>query len=274
MKRVIKYLCGLLFFLKGMGQPVHVPAENAYIKSGAYSIHFTDAFSFTSNPACLGSTQVFSCGILAERKWMLKELDNYESAVCCPMGNGGLGVSLQHNGDADFSEQVLELAYGKNLGRLDMGIRFDYLRDQATGYPGTGFGSAGIGIRFHVSEKCITGWELCLPVFGRAGKTNPERAPQFFRMGFGYEWRVDLFLAIQLVKAPGLPVNTIGSLEYRYGEDFFFSFGISSLAGAPYFKSGWKKNQLCIQLYTEYAPVLGFSPGLLLLWGGKNKKGG
>jgi hypothetical protein len=273
MMRVMKFLGGLFFCLEGMGQPVHEPAENAYIKAGAYSIHFTDAFSFTSNPACLGTIKVFSCGILAERKWMLKELDNYQSTVCAPIGNGGIGISLQHSGDGDYSEQALELAYGKNLGRLEMGMRFGYLRDQAAGYPGTGFGSTGIGIRYHVSDKCITGWELGLPVFGRAGNTNPERAPQFFRMGFGYEWGTDLFLALQLVKFPGLPVNTVGSLEYRYGDALFFSFGLSSLAGAIYFKSGWKKNRLCIQLYTEYVPVLGFSPGLLLLWRGKNNQG-
>ncbi len=29
-----------------------------------------------------------------------------------------------------------------------------------------------------------------------------------------------------------------------------FLFGVNSLGGALYFKSGWKKNRLCIQLYT------------------------
>jgi hypothetical protein len=271
--KLIKLLCGLLFCLNGMGQPVHIQSENAYITSGAYSIHFMDAFSFTSNPACLGNTTGFLSGVLAERKWMLKELDNYQLATACVLGKGGLGITLQHSGDADYSEQALDLAYGKNLGRLEMGIRFGYIRDQAAGYRGVGFGSSGIGIRFHVTEKLIAGWELGLPVFGRIGKTNPERGPLYFRMGFGYEWRADLFLAIQLVKASGLPVNVISSLEYRYGEQFFFSFGINSVAGSPYFKSGWKKNRLCIQLYTVYEPVLGFSPGLVLLFESKNKKG-
>ena len=272
MMHVMKNLGCLLFCLNGMGQPVHLPSENGYIKAGAYSVHFVDAFSFTSNPACLGGVKDFLSGVLMERKWMLKELNNYEMAVACPMGKGALGFTLQRSGDADFNEQALELAYGKNLGRLDLGIRFNYLRDQAAGYPDIGFGSSGLGIRFHVSEKLITGWEIGLPVFGKAGKTNVERAPQFFRMGFGYELRADLYMTLQVEKTGGLPMTVLPSLEYRYGEQFFFSFGIDSYAGSVYFKTGWKKNRLCIQLYSQYEPVLGFSPGLVLLWERKNKR--
>jgi hypothetical protein len=273
MKCMMKLLSGLIIGFNGLAQPYHLQSENAYISAGTYSTHFTDAFSFVSNPASLGTNDEFSIGILAERKWMLKELDNYALAFSGNLGNGGLGILFQKNGDENFNEQSIELAYGKNLGKLEMGIRFNYLRDKALGYQGIGFGSSGIGMRFHVSEKLITGWELGLPVFGRAGKTNPEKGPQLFKIGFGYEWRGDLFLAVQLIKSSGLPLNVISSLEYRYGEHFLFSFGINSNSGSPYFKSGWKKNRLCIQIYTVYETVLGFSPGLLLLWENKNKKG-
>lgn len=273
MIRLMKWIAGLFFYLSAGGQPSHIQSENAYITSGAYSIHFTDAFSFVSNPACLGGVYCFQTGLLAERKWMLKELDNYELAANFMLGNGGIGISLQQSGDVDFSEQALDLAYGKKLGRLELGIRFGYLQDKAAGYASIGFGSSGIGICFHASEKLTAGWEIGLPAFGRAGKTNTERAPQFFNMGFGYELRPDLFLAFKVEKTAGLPVNTVSYIEYRYSEQFFFSFGINSLAGAPYFKSGWKKNRLCIQLYTSFEPVLGFSPGLALLWQSKNKKG-
>jgi hypothetical protein len=183
MVRLMILTAGFLFCLKGFCQPFHIQSENAYITSGAYSVHFLDAFSFRSNPACLGAVKDFLTGVSGERKWMLKELDNYQIAASCPLGKGGLGIRLQHSGDADYSEQALELGYGRSLGQLEIGIHFGYLRDQAAGYGGFGFGSSGFGMRFHISEKLITGWELGLPVFGRAGKTTPERAPQFFGDG-------------------------------------------------------------------------------------------
>ena len=272
MKFLIKLLISLFFSLDGMTQPYHIQLQNAYITSGAYSTHFRDAFSFTDNPACLATSKNLSFGMLAERKWMLEELDNYEMAATCGIGNGGMGLALQYSGDIDFNEQVLQLAYGKNLGRLQLGIQFGHQEDQVLGYPAIGFSSARIGMCFYVSEKLTTGWVLGLPVSGVTGETNLERGPQFFEMGIGYEIRPDLFLAMEVAKASGQPVNVVSSVEYRYGEQFFFSIGLNSGTSTPYFKSGWKKNRLCIQLYTVYQAALGFSPGLVFLLEGKNKK--
>jgi hypothetical protein len=273
-KKLIKgkqFLCGLLFCLSTEAQPAHLPSENGYTTAGANSIHFMDAFSFRSNPACLGGIKDLVTGMLFERKWMLPELDNVQLAVSSPLEKGGLGISIQHSGDADYSELAAELGYGKNLGKVDIGVCFHYLQDQAAGYQAVGYGSSSVGIRFHVSDKFISGWEIGLPVFGQAGTIAPERAPQFYRMGFGYEYNPDLFLSVQVEKTAGLPLNTICSVEYRYSEQFFFSFSINSLAESVFFKSGWKKNRICVQVFTLFEPVLGLSSGIVLLWRRKNK---
>ena len=141
----MKFLCGLIISLNGMGQTYHEQTGNAYITAGAYSTHFINAFSFESNPASLGSTEGFFCGILAERKWMLNELNNYALAVSGNLGRGGLGILFQQSGDIDFNEQSFELAYGKNLGKVEMGIRFNYLQDKASGYQRCWFWSRRIG---------------------------------------------------------------------------------------------------------------------------------
>jgi hypothetical protein len=273
MMRTVRLICVLLIHLQVHGQLSHVQLENSYITAGAYSHHFRDAFSFVVNPACLGEIQNFQSGLLTERKWMLKELDNAEITSCFPVRGGGLGLALQHSGDADYREQSLALAYGIKAGRLQIGTEFNYLLDQAIGYEVNSFGDALAGICFHVSDKLTAGWVLGLPVFGIAGKTNPERGPQFFNMGFGYEWRPDLFMSIQIEKESGLPVDITVYTEYRYGEQFFFAFGINGMAGAIYFKSGWKKNRLGIQIYSLFEPVLGFSPGFAIQWESKNRKG-
>ena len=273
MMRLIGLKCILFFCLHVHGQLSHVQAESSYITGGAYSHHFRDPFSFIFNPASLGEIQNFQSGILSERKWMLKELDYTEMTVCIPLGSGGLGTALQHSGDADYNEQSFDLSYGIRAGRLQIGTGFVYSRDQASGYPAIGFGSASAGVCFHVSDKLTTGWALGLPVFGIAGKTNPEKGPQFFIMGFGYEYRPDLFMSVQVEKDAVLPVNITACIEYRYGDQFSFALGISGLAGAVYFKSGWKKHHLGIHIYTLYEPLLGFSPGLALVWDGKYRKG-
>ena len=146
--RLIRLTCVLFICLNVHGQISHVQAENSYITAGAYSHHFRDAFSFVSNPACLGEMQNFQSGILTERKWMLKELENIEMTSCFPLGNGGLGISLQHSGDAGYSEQGLELAYGIKAGRLQIGTGFEWLMDQAAGYPRSQFWFCARGYLF------------------------------------------------------------------------------------------------------------------------------
>ncbi len=271
--RSVTFIGGLFFCIETLGQPSHLQEQNGYISGSAYSTHFMDAFSFSSNPASTAGMKNFSAGVLMERKWMLNELNVYKFSASGNVGSGGFGIALQSSGDAMYNEQTLDLAYGKNLGRTELGIRFGYVLEQTSGYDNIGFGSCGIGMRIHVTDKLIAGWELNLPVFGEVGKINPERGAQLFRMGFGYEPEPDLFLAIQVEKESERSPNLTGTVEYRYGEQFFFSFGINSIQASLFWRSGWKKNRLCIQIYTEYETALGFSPGLVILWQNKNRKG-
>jgi hypothetical protein len=271
--RVGILLVSLFLGIVGRTQTIHLQSINNYVTGGAYSTDFKDAFSFNSNPACLGTLNTICAGILAERKWLLKELGGYAFSMAVPILKSGIGLSLEHSGDLNYQEQGSELAYGKNLGVLEFGICFRYLHSKAAGYPGISFGSAGAGICFHLSEKLKTGWELEFPVFSIQTKTNPEKSPQIFRMGFGYEQTPELFISIQVEKSSGLPLNVISAIDYRYQDQFDFSFGVSSLGGALYFKAGWKKNGLCIQFYTLYESFPGFSPGIVFLWENKKRKG-
>ena len=75
-----------------------------------------------------------------------------------PMGNGGIGIALQHSGDADYNEQSGNLPMEKTWDGWKWESGFGYLVDQASGYPGHSvLALRGIGIWFHVSEKLITG---------------------------------------------------------------------------------------------------------------------
>ena len=121
MKYLIHFLFAWIVCLNGVAQTFHLPSENAYITSGAYSTNFRDAFSFVSNPASIANTKGFSVGILSERKWMLEELGSTTMTASLNLGKDGFGAMLQQSGDADYHEQSLELAYGKNLGKVRYG---------------------------------------------------------------------------------------------------------------------------------------------------------
>jgi hypothetical protein len=267
-------LCGcLLCYCPAKGQSIHMSSPNDIFQAGAYSIHFSNVFSFTANSASLAAKPGFQYGMTLEQKWLLKELNEYQLAAAIATKNAGVGILFRSSGDTDYGEREFKLAYGKSLGKLELGIFFSYLIVQISGYPDHEFATSGLGIRFHVSPKLIAGWEFSLPVFGKIGEINSETGPQSLRMGLGYEVAGDVLMAFQIIKQSGTPMNFFGSLEYQYNNKFLFSFGIDSGTGSPYFKSGWKKNQLAIQIYCSYHPILGFTPGLIFLWQVKTEKG-
>lgn len=266
MKKEILFVCAVLFFLNGPGQVIHGLPSLGINSSGAYNLLYADALSFAINPASLGTVKQFYCGSLIENKWMLEGLNEYTIAASFPFGAGGAGMLIHQSGDEAFHETGFKLAYGKNLGKPDIGIVFDYLRDRVAGYGSAQFISLGIALRYRVTEKFTGGWELGLPVFANAGKTSPEKAPQYFCMGFGYAPEDNLILSLRIEKPLGQPADISGWLEYRYEDHFIFSAGIRSMTGSFFLSSGWKKNRLTIQVSGIYEPLLGISPGLLLLW--------
>ena len=271
MERVVRVFIFLIFYLNGMAQTHQEGLATGYFTPGAYTNHFEEVFSFTSNPACLAGATHLLCGAFTENKWMLQSLNSYMLAVAFGLGGGGCGIALYRNGDADYNEQSITIGYGKHLGKLDIGIEFEYQQDRAAGYESIRFISSGTGIRYQVNEKMFFGCELGLPLSGMTGKINPERAPLFYRMGFGYNLMSDVSLTGQIEKQSGQPLTISGYLQYRYSDHFSFLFGINNVSTLS-FRTGWKKNGLNIQLCLLFEPLLGFSPALAVLWENQNKK--
>ncbi len=273
MKWVWLIVSGIFIVETGRAQLFHSPAKSVYLTGGAYSGQFTDAFSFTGNPAVLGSAKSLRIAISTERRWMLKELDFSRIACSFSGGHGGIGLFFQHTGDAAYQETTMALAYGKDLGRIALGIQFRYDQDRALGYGNDRNGSAVLGMRMHPAEKIYAGLVFSTWLFGNLGKRTGEKGPEEYTMGFGYEVSSFVFLSMQLEKEAGIPMNVEGSVDYRWSEQFYASVGIESNAASPFVRAGWKKNRLLIEIFAAYHVALGFTPGIALFWEGKNKAG-
>ena len=273
MKRIWAIIFGMLGVCSAEAQVFHERVKSAYITGGAYSEQFTDAFSFTGNPAVLGTARSGRLALSAERRWMLKELDYYQLAGSFPAGSGGIGFQFHYTGDADYNESALAMAYGKNLGSVSLGLQLRYEVYHAAGYGNKPDGSVTLGLRFHPAEKLYAGLVFSSTVFERKEQANPEKGPGDYIMGFGYEASAGVLISIQFIKEAGIPLNLIGCIDYRWSDQFFASLGMETNSASPYIKAGWRKNQLTIEWFTAYHAALGFTPGLVLLWEGKKKSG-
>lgn len=273
MKRIWVVIVGILGAGVAETQVFHSPVKSTYQTGGAYSEQFTDAFSFTANPAVLGTTHVVRLALCAERRWMLKELDCSQLAGAFPAGGGGVGFQFRYAGDADYNESALAVDYGKDLGRISLGIQFGYETYRAAGYGNKTGGSVMLGLRFHPVEKLYAGLAIGNSLFAKKEQANPERGPGNYTMGFGYEASPMLLISIQFIKETGISLNGIACIDYRWNDQFFASLGIETNSASPYTKAGWRKNQLTVEMFAAWHPAIGFTPGLVLLWEGKKKSG-
>jgi hypothetical protein len=273
MKKFLGCIFGMIGACLAEAQVFHSPAKSVYQTGNACSDQFADAFSFTANPAVLGIAKVFSMGLSMERKWMLKELDFYRLAGSFPAGGGGIGLDFHYTGDPVYNESSLAAGYGRNLGKVSAGILFRSEMDHAAGYGNKTDGSVMLGIRFHPVERFYAGLVLSNSIFERKEQVNPEKAADNYNMGLGYEASSFVFISVQFIKEAGIPLNTVTCIDYRWNDQFFASLGIEMGSASPYAKAGWGKGQLRVELFAAYHAVLGFTPGLVLLWKGKEKSG-
>jgi hypothetical protein len=256
------------------GQVFRLTENSVYMTGAVYSTHFTDAFSFTANPAELGLAQDCRAALSAECRWMLKDLACYQGAVSLPAGGGGMGLQFHYAGGPDDYESALALAYGRSLGRIDLGLQFRYDATHVAFYGNRASGSVMLGLRFHPAEKVFAGLASSVSFSGAAGRgAYPEKGPGNYSMGFGYEASEQVLISMQFLKEWGVPLNVLPCLDYRFADRFFASAGLETGSCSPYFKAGWRSDALTIEIFTAYHAVLGFTPGLVLMWEGKKRSG-
>src|SRR5688572_28763139 len=120
-------------------------AQSLFAANGAYSVRFNDLFSFLSNTASLAGCSRASGGVYGENKFGVSELNNYTAAAQMPAGGAAIGVVTTWAGSSSFNQSQIGIAYGKQLGRISLGVRFNYTMMRVAGYGSDGAISFELG---------------------------------------------------------------------------------------------------------------------------------
>jgi len=262
------YLVPCLVF----GQSIRYSPGTLYTGLGAYSHQFTQSFSFLANQAALGSISRTSAGVYAEQKYGLKALSLYMATAAIPVNRGGVGISMQYSGFNDFNESQVGLAYGKNLGRVSLGIQCNYNMMHIAGYGSDAAVGFEVGSQWQISSTLVTGIHIVNPVGGYFRKHSEEKLAAVYQFGAGYEVSKQLLLSAELTKEESRPVNVQAGFQYVAVPDrLFVRAGITTATTSPYVGMGWKWKNCRADVCVRYHPQLGLSPGMLLVFYGKQK---
>ena len=257
-----------------ISQVVHSPVNIRYTELGTYSNNFLNAFSFTGNQAILSSLRKASAGVYSEKRFFLNELNLYSLAVVAPSAIGGFGMQATYFGFSDYNESRLGIAYGKELGKtIALGIQFNYNLIHIAGYGNAGTMVSEICTMLHPAGKIHIGMHIYNPVGAKFGKNTGEKLASVYKAGIGYESSQEVLMSIEIVKEENKPVNVNAGLQYVFAKQFFAGIGIATESTSPYGGIGFSWKNIRIDISVSYHPQLGFTPGLLLLFGLKNKYG-
>lgn len=245
----------------------HLPAGTGYLQLTSYSRQFSDAFSFTGNPAALTAISQFTAGLYSERRFLLEALSTYAAVAVLPTASGNFGFCGRYAGNAACHEAAGGLAYGRNLGsKLAVGVQFDYLTFAAAGYGAAATLQVGAGALVRLSPQVQAGLQANHPVRSGLGRKNPEALPAVYTAGLGYDASPQVFLSAEVQKVEDQPVCVRAGLHYQFAQKLLARAGVQSATAAYYLGFGVRLPHLRVDVSVSLHPYLGATPGLLLLY--------
>jgi hypothetical protein len=256
----------------GHSQAIHYSSGVTYTGLGAYSQQFTQAFSFLSNQAALSHLARKSAGMYTEKRFGMAALALHTASAAMPVKGGGVGLALQFAGFPAFHESRVALAYGKELGTGSLGLQCNYHQVYMAGYGSDAAIGFELGALWSLTPKLVAGVQVANPLGGKFFQNRQEKLAAVYQLGAGYQASEQVCISGRLIKEENRPLNVLAGIQYNIVSNRLFAqFGMASATAAPFFGTGWQWRNCRMDVVLHYHPQLGFSPGLLLIFYGKQK---
>ena len=239
-----------------VGQVVRFNSSLRSFGLGVNSKNFADAFSFSINPAAVVKTNGIVAGVYSERKYFVDELSLICAALTFKKKMAGWGIEIHRLKWSHYSHTFFGIAYGRTLGRIDLGIRIVYENVKIAGYSNSKNIGGEVGGIFHLSEKVNAGFH-----FSISGSKN---GTYIYGAGIGYEVSDHVFVGAAISQLGNAHSSSNVGLIYRPARQFKLKAGLITEDRQPYFSAGWIWKDMTVEIVINYHAQLGVSPGLLL----------
>lgn len=262
---VIGLLSCLVVSFPAKAQGSITPSSGARGAAMGYTgVIFTDVQSAMSNQAGLAFLKGNAATIFAEQRFLLSDLRSLGAAYAMPTGSGTFGLSLQYFGIAEYNEQRMGLAYGRELlPGTSIGAQINVFSSRIPDYGNTLNLNAEIGLQSQISPQLRLGLHLANPV--QTVTREGDRLPTLLRAGLGYEASEKLLLALELEKDIDFPMRGKFGIEYRPAEPVFLRVGGATQPAAATIGAGYLlPGGISFDFAASYHYVLGLTPSFSL----------
>ena len=185
---------------------------------------------------------------------------------------GGVGLGIEHSATDVYAEQRFRLAYGRRLTEaFYLGGSADVLRASAQEYGSNTMATFGFSLLAKALPTVWLGAKIQNPFQQKIGE---DLIPTVLRIGASWKPSDLLIMTFETEKDIERNAMIKAGLEYRPTPALVIRAGIRSNQVARLgFGAGLRlKNNLAIDLASEWHPSLGLTPSAMISWQKKNEK--
>lgn len=233
----------------------------------AVSNNIVDATSLLSNQAAGLAIEGLNYGVIAEKKYLLSELNQLIFFASKNYGKNAVTIIQDYSGFSESYCMQTSFGFTKYISdNTSLGLRFNYLLRHIKG----NFNSKSIGGEISLKQKLTkdlqTGLILINPQSIFSKKNSQLSGNEYcYKWGLLYDVSKQFYVFLDFIKTEREQLGIIGGCKYNFikGVDAMYSFSVQEMSNR--FSIGFNLNRMKIKLMSSFHPQLGYSPSLMLL---------
>ncbi|WP_367389818.1 hypothetical protein [Lewinella sp. LCG006] len=262
-------LCGSSLFGQ-LGGPQISGARS--LGTGGVGLTFQDVHAGWGNPAGLASLNQTSFALFAEQRFALSDIRQVSAVGAFALGESTGGLTVSYYGFEGYNEQRIGLLYGRKLGeKIQLGAQLYTLGVNIPEYGNKQVVSFELGLLTAISPSVTLAGKVTNPV--RVSLLEGDDLPSVISAGFQYQPGTQVSIFGEVEKDILYPARVRLGLEYQLLESFFLRAGIATAPSLLSFGIGYLLvDQWRLDFAASYHQYLGFTPGIGVVYSGKEKK--
>ena len=231
-----------------------------------------DLTSVYSNQAGLAYITSMQGGVFGSRRFMIADINSLGVAFAYPTASGTFGLDVNSFGFESFKQQSVGLNYGRKLfDKLAIGGKILVNTTAIPEYGNTATFSFALGFYSRLLDKVHLAGHLFNPI--RSEIAPNENLATNLRIGLTYFPSKKTTLNLEAEQNLDYDMRIKAGVEYQMIKQFFIRFGVQTEPVQASFGIGFDIDYLKIDVASQYHQVLGFTPGISVIYVGKpNKK--
>ena len=218
-----------------------------------------DEWSLLNNVGGISNTKEVLLATAYETSPALAGANRMAALFMLPTKFGASGIGVFKFGDNLYSEQVLTVGYGNELGNTSLGIKINYVQYRATGFETRSAISINFGGITQLSSKVTLGAYITNLNQPKLSSIDNEKLPTSLVVGISFKPIESLLMVSEIDKDLSYSPTIKGALEYTVYKKIVARTGFTFQPEAAFFGLGFIHANLKIDYGLKYSQNLNYA---------------